>query len=238
MKKILALAVIAHTAMLFTSPLQAIIWDSETYTNTNAIAFAASKTWKIGYGANERDGSAVKVARRWIGTSKFYYETNSFVENGRTYSVERIVTSRSSDARLYKVKEGLPPNRRSPTASNLQVGDQFKKLGLGYSSKVPGNVGPDYLIFDLPGIWRGGRNEVDSIDSVEIFLGNTDIIVVQRSVKYQFDKNYSNEVAIFVYDIGGPAAIGAKLVGTSTSYESLYHDADWTRLESWWQKYL
>ena len=211
--------------MQLTNPLKAIVWDSSSYSDSEAHAYAASKVWKIRNG----DCSAVKVKSKWIATAAHCTVRSWFSQSGQTFSVVKNEEHPTADIRLYKVDDILPTGRKVPTASNIQIGDRFKKLGKGGYGRVTGNDISNYVVPGTYGIWRGGRNEIDSI--------GTDRTLSR--VRYTFDQNYINEVGIWDGDSGGPAVIVKNLVGTTSgTYPQAFSDVDWTRLEDWWSNYF
>ncbi|MEM9445994.1 MAG: hypothetical protein AAGA18_11670 [Verrucomicrobiota bacterium] len=221
MGKYYAVLFTAYIAIQWTSWLQAIVWDSDKYSESKAQAFAQNKTWKIGVGGC----SAVKVQKKWIASARHCGAKNSINQDGKTYKVTKNVVHPVSDARLYRVGKKLPSGRVAPRASDLKVGDRFQKIGRGRSGQtsLSGNRGRGVGGF---GIWRGGRNEVDVFWS-------------PNRIRYIYDKNYKNEVGTDSGDSGGPATMGNYLVSTTAGSTAIYwFDVDWTRIEGWWQDYL
>lgn len=219
MKKTLLASLVVSS---FCLSANAILWDSNNYNNTKAKNFAANKAYK----QSLSNCSAAKAKNRWVTTAKHCGDKTSISSGGKTYTVVGNYTdSSSSDARLHKVNANLPSGRQMPTSANIAVNTQFDALGRG----MWGHNGSASNNSD--GNFRGGRNEVNKLQNSS------------KSFVFVFDKSYDNEVGVDSGDSGGPDSSGGKMVGTHwwrNRYRpyTTFASSDWTRLETWWNKYL
>lgn len=216
MKKVILSSCLLSSMCLSAS---AITWDSTDYSNQKAIDFAKPKSHKITTGGC----SGSKAKNLWITSAKHCGSRNQVKQGGKTFKVLETKTDSGSDCLLYKVDKKLPSGRVMPTSSDVSVNTQFYKLGQGW-------YGLKGSLTKKGGTYRGGRNEVDKLNTSK------------KAFNFWWNSSYEDEVGTANGDSGGPAVAGGKQVGTvwGANQGGLtgFVDADWTRTEGFWDAHL